>query len=149
MLPPEDQQFSKIVTDIDTLIRQQEWFDMHVYSYQHNKLVIAGGVDLTYYHSLEIIFEEVNFFSGYMSGWHADTSKPVFELPAESTILNLKFENIQGYTLFRFNSEDTPDIYIAAAAVSYNTDTVYYYNRPDLKENERLADFVKPGNSAE
>lgn len=27
--------------------------------------------------------------------------------------------------------------------VSYNTDTVYYYNKTDLKPNERIADFLK------
>lgn len=145
MISPEDIKFKSIVTEIDGLIRKHEWFDLQVYSYNHNRLLIAGGIDLTYYHSIEIIFEDVYFFTGYLSGWHADTRKPVFELPSESISLNLKFNNIQGYTLFRFNSEDTPDIYIAAAAVYYNTDTVYYYNKTDLKENERIADFIKSG----
>jgi hypothetical protein len=137
---------TRTVESIDTLIRQQSWFDLHIYSYKNGQLIVAGSIDLTYSHTLEIIFDDVYFFSGYPEGWHSDTDKTVFEIPDQCAKLYKQFQIIQEYTLFRFAAEDTPDVLIAASAISYNTDTVYYYNRPDLKENERIADFVKLDN---
>ena len=140
--------FKNIVAEIDRLIRKNEWFDFHAYSLKNGHFIIAGGIDLTYSHTLEIIFENVHFHYGHTDGWHSDTSNVVFEIPEESTKLNEQFQISQGYTLFRFNSEDTPDIYIAASNITYNTDRVFYYYRPNLKENERLAEFVKIDESA-
>lgn len=49
----------------------------------------------------------------------------------------------EGYQMFIIRTEDFKnDIYVAAKAIDFNTDTVYYYQREDLKENERLADFL-------
>ena len=44
-----------------------------------------------------------------------------------------------------FKTEDYKrDVMIAAKNISFNTDTVYCYHREDLKENERIADFIPP-----
>ncbi|SDE94442.1 hypothetical protein [Chitinophaga filiformis] len=134
----------RIVLDIDSIIRQHLWFDFHVLSYDGRKLVIAGSEDLDYYHTLEVIFENVFFFKGYFDGWMSDTSAPVFILEVLDTELNGKYEITQGNRVFIFRTEDyRNDVIIAAGSVSYNTDTVFYYQREDLKENERIADFVK------
>jgi hypothetical protein len=43
-----------------------------------------------------------------------------------------------------FRTEDCEnDVIIAAEKISYNTDTVFYYLRENLGDNERIADFVK------
>ena len=137
----------EIVNQIDALIRQKRlWFDFHVLSYDGRKLIIAGSEDLTYYHQLEVIFEDVFFFSGYFDEWHSDTSQPVFILPNLETELklNLEYEIVAGNHLFIFKTEDhNNDVIISARKVSFNTDNVLYYFREDLKENQRLADFVK------
>jgi hypothetical protein len=50
----------------------------------------------------------------------------------------------QGYSVFRFKTNDHQnDVIIAAEKISFNTDTVFYYQRDDLKENELIAYFIK------
>ena len=134
------------VVKIDEHIRRELWFDFHVINFDGQKLTIAGGIDLHYYHSLELIFEDVFFVSCFFQGWHSNTGLPVFVLPelSQQIELNLKFEIEQGYQLFVFKTKDYKnDCYVAAANISFNTDTVFYHYRPDLKENEHIADFVK------
>jgi len=129
--------------EIDSIIRQQKWFDFHVLNYNRAKLTIAGGIDLTYYHTLEVIFEDVFFVSGFFNGWHSDTSSTVFTLPENEIELNKQYEIEKGYQLFVFETEDYRNkVIIAAKKLSFNTDTVFYYDRQGLKENERIADFV-------
>ena len=134
-----------IVKQIDDYIRQNAWFDFHLWRYDGRKLIISGSTDLTYYHKLEIIFTDVFFASTFFDGWNSDTNKPVIEIPEyELNIeLNTKFEIEQGYQIFIINTEDYKnDIYIAAKEIEFNTDTVFYYQRENLGDNERLADFL-------
>lgn len=134
-----------IAEEIDMIIRSQGlWFDFHVYRYESNKLIIAGSIDLCYYHQLEIIFENIQVFHGFFSGWHSDTTQVVFDKLEERNEFNGPLEIEQGYSVFRFKTEDYQnDVIIAAEKISFNTDTVFYYERDDLKENERIAYFVK------
>jgi hypothetical protein len=132
------------VKEINGLIRKELWFDFHVFKYDGRSLTIAGGPDLCYYHQLEIIFENVFFFHGFFAEWKSDTSQPVFVLPDNEVQLSLQFEIEEGYMLFMFRTEDCEnDVIIAAEKISYNTDTVFYYLRENLGDNERIADFVK------
>ena len=132
------------VLEIDTKIRQHKWFDFQVINYDGFKLTVAGSVDLTNYHSLEIIFEDIFFVSGFFRGWHSNTKQITFLLPDDEKKMNEKYEIEQGYQLFIFKTEDySNDVLIAAKHITFNTETVFYYDRSDLKENERVADFVK------
>lgn len=136
--------FSAIVAEIDEQIRTRLWFDFHVFHYDGHRLVVAGSIDLCYYHEMEVIFENVFFIRGFFNGWHSDTSKPVFIQTDNVSTFNTEFEIEQGYTLFIFKTEDyEKDVIIAAEKVSFNTDTVFYYERDDLEGNQRIADFVK------
>jgi hypothetical protein len=136
------------VLNIDLEIRRHEWFDFHVLNFDGSKLTIAGSDDLTYYHTLEIIFEDIFFVSAFFQGWHSNTKERTFLLPDNEKETNEKFEIEQGYQLFIFRTEEyTNDVMIAARNLSFSTDTVYYYERPDLKANERIADFVKRKNA--
>lgn len=142
------EEIKSIVLKIDTEIRRHEWFDFYVLNFDGFKLTVAGSVELAYYHNLEIIFEDIFFVSAFFQGWHSDTKQTTFLLPDNEKEMNEKYEIEQGYQIFIFRSEDyTNDVVIAARNVSFNTDTVYYYDRPDLKANERIADFVKRKNA--
>lgn len=133
-----------IVKEIDNEIRKNKWFDFHILKYDGLTLTVAGSDDLTYYHTLEINFENIFFVSGFFEGWHSDTTKTVFQQPENVKKSNQKYEIEEGYQLFIFKTSDYKnDIVIAAKEIRYNTDTVFYYDRPDLKDNERIADFVK------
>ena len=84
-----------IVKQIDDYIRQNAWFDFHLWRYDGRKLIISGSTDLTYYHKLEIIFTNVFFASTFFEGWHSDTDKPVIKIPELelNRDLNIKFES--------------------------------------------------------
>jgi hypothetical protein len=136
------------VLQVDKQICRHDWFDFHVLKFDNSKLVIGGGVDLTYFHTLEIIFDDVFFVSAFFKGWRSDTRTIVFSIPDNVRDLNLKFKIENGYQLFKFTAEDYAEsILIAARDFSFNTDTVFYYDRQNLKDNERLADFVKTKNA--
>ena len=127
------------VRGIDNIIRQNLWFDFYVLNYNTSNLTVAAGKDLDYYHSLEIIFEEVYFVSAFFQGWHSDTTNEVFSIPKNTIDFNIDFEIEKGYVVFVFKTEDyKKDVVIAAKNISYNTDTVYYYEREGLKSNERI-----------
>lgn len=137
--------FKPTVKEIDNYIRQNDWFDFHLWRYDGRKLIIAGSIDLSYYHKLEIIFTDVFFASTFFQDWHSNTKNPVIELPNKelNKELNLKFEIEQGFQIFILRTENyRNDIFIAAKNIEFNTDTVYYYARENLNKNERLADFL-------
>lgn len=139
------EKYKNIVEKIDQEIRQNLWFDFHLWRYDGVNLVITGSDDLSYYHKLEIIFTDVFYASTFFNGWKSNTEKPVIEIPSTSVNkeLNERFEIEQGYQVFIIRTEDYKnDIYIAAKEIDFNLDTVYYYFKEDLKSNERLADFV-------
>jgi len=137
--------YKSVVNQIDDYIRQNTWFDFHLWRYDGRNLVISGSTDLTYYHKLEIIFTDVFFAFTFFQDWHSDTDKPVIEIPNPelNKQLNVKFEIEQGYQIFIIRTEEYKnDIYIASKKIEFNTDTVYYYQRENLDENERLADYL-------
>ena len=134
------------VIEIDSIIRRNAWFDFHLYSYDGYRMIITFSKDLTYYHKLEIIFEDIFYASTFFNELHTDLTKTVIEIPEPklNKELNLEFEIEEGYQIIIIHTEDYKnDIYIAAKSLSYNTDTVYYYDRKNLANNERLADFVQ------
>lgn len=139
-----------LAEEIDSVIRTNRlWFDFHVFKFEHNKLIIAGSTDLTYYHEMEIIFENVQMFHGFFNEWHSEVENIVFEKLDDLNDFNGLYEIEQGNYVFRFTSDSHQhDIIIAARNVSYNTDTVLYYYREDLGEKTRLAYFVKPPEEA-
>ena len=122
----------------------ENYFDFEIYKYDGMNLIMAGNYDLTYNHSLEIIFEDVWFVSANFYCWSADYEKPIIELPTleKEKELRIIHQTDQDHQFFIMHPEDQNDIIIAANKISFNQDPVYYYLREDLKENERIADFV-------
>ena len=59
------EKYKSVVKQIDDHIRQNTWFDFHLWRYDGRNLVISGSTDLTYYHKLEIIFTDVFFASTF------------------------------------------------------------------------------------
>jgi len=140
------QQIAHTVGQIDAYIRQHAWFDFHVWRYDGHRLILAGSTDLIYYHELEIIFTDVCFVSSYFLSWYTNTMQTVFELPGEAERKDLayRFDLEEGYHLFvlRTDIDHKQDVCVAAKEVTFNTDTVFYYHRKNLKANERLADYL-------
>lgn len=124
---------SNVVMEIDTIIRKQGWYDFHVWRYDRYSLILGGNYDLSYYHSLEITFSDVDFYSGYFYPWATDTSKSVIEFVDGKVTDKLKKQyQIQPYYhLFQLNSEDYKSpIFIAARHISYETNIEKMVRKP-------------------
>lgn len=138
-------ELKETVEQINRILSNESWLDMEVLEMKGGSLVIIGSTDFTYGHSLEIKFAEV-FHMSVNTEWKTDTSKPVLYLVdnGESVEINQKYQIEQGNILFKILSEDieTP-FYISAKNISFNTDSVLYYKKDNLKSNERIADWVQ------
>ncbi|MDA9339619.1 hypothetical protein N9Q68_01465 [Polaribacter sp.] len=120
----------EVVENIDKIIRSNEWFDFHVLNYDGRTLKIGGGINLTYYHSLEILFTDVFFVHGFFQTWHSETKDQVLLIPDEelNQELNIKFEIEKGYQIYIFRTEDYKnDVYIAAKQITFNENIQRYY----------------------
>ena len=108
-----------VLNEINDFISQHSWMDFEVKSYDGFCLVIAVIIDLLYYHLCEISFEDVFWFSGFVSGWRTDTSKEVVKINTEYQ----KFEIEKGYQPFEFVTEDYQNnVFVAARKMSFNTE---------------------------
>lgn len=137
-------ELNQTIDNINDIIRRELWFDFHVISYDGTNLILAGGVDLTYNHTLEIVFHNIFYLSAFFQGWHSDTKHPVLALATADDALNSRLEIEQGYQVFVLKTEDyRNNVIVAAENIFYNTDTVYYYERENLQPNERIADCVQ------
>ena len=133
---------------INEIIQKETCFDFHILSFDGHRLIIGGSIDLTYYHNLEVVFEDIFFVSSFFKKWQSNTKQTVFKIPDNEIQLNEKYEIEQDYQLFMFQTEYFKnDVLIAANSISYNTDKVFYYDKSDLKSNERIAEFVKNKNA--
>lgn len=115
------------VNEINAFIAQHNWIDFEVKSYDGYRLIIAGSKDLIYYHLLEITFEDVFWFSGFVSGWRTDTSQNVLKLADKN---NVKFEIEEGYQLFEFETEDYKNnVFVAARNINFSTEIKKLYKK--------------------
>jgi len=127
------------------MISKQPWFDMEIIGFDRGKLIIAGSIDFSYGHIMEVIFEDV-FHATVNREWKTNTSTETLHIVdnLESSEINLLFQIEQGYTLFKIIFEDlSVPFYISAKNVDFNTDKVFYYKKDYLAENERIANWVK------
>ncbi|WP_431685758.1 hypothetical protein [Hahella sp. NBU794] len=133
------------VDAVNNATANSAWFDFEVFSFNANELIILGSRDFSYYHQLEIKFLDVAYFSGTPSWGSNPHITAVFSLIEESKALKvLQEKKVNGYfEVFEFPTDDGASIIIAALDIVVNMDTVYYYLRENLKENERIADWVK------
>ncbi|WKN43945.1 hypothetical protein [Tunicatimonas pelagia] len=133
------------VERINTLISRESWLDMEIHGMNGGNLLIAGSVDFTYGHSLEIIFQDI-FHMSVNSEWQVDTSKTVLYVVnnGEHVNINISYQIEQGNTLFKIIAKDMKvPFYVSAKDIEFNTDKVLYYKKENLGENERIASWVK------
>jgi hypothetical protein len=135
------------IEEINSYLKREMWYDFEVLEYKEKCLAIIGSTDFSYSHDIEIKFEDVFLFH-CNSEWKSDTSKNVIEIVNgdEARTINLKNKVEQGYILFKFVPEDMDEdcfFYIAAKELNYSTETVLYYQKEQLNENERIAAWVK------
>ena len=115
------------IEQINSFVKNKHWIDFE-FRESGNDIVLIGSKDFTYYHEIEITFKNVKKYS-LEENWSVDTSKDFI---------------IKSNEAYLINNEDIPleKHFLQAQEVIFNTDTVFYYKRDNLKEGERLADFI-------
>ncbi|MGH1337906.1 MAG: hypothetical protein ACRBFS_17425 [Aureispira sp.] len=115
------------IEQINFFIKNKHWIDFEFRKYK-NDIVLIGSKDFTYYHEIEIIFKNVKKYS-LEENWSVDTSKDFIIKTNEAYFINNEDISFEKH-------------FLQAQEVIFNTDTVFYYKRDNLKEGERLADFI-------
>lgn len=98
-----------------------------------NTLFVFVSTNYSYYHQIEVVFHQVANVDKLPEIGRPHPYKPT-----------LSFETTeQGGFLFCFTDDEDNQWHISAQAISVYTGTVYYYQRPKLKPDEKIALFVK------
>jgi len=97
-----------------------------------NTLFVFVSTNYSYYHQIEIVFHQVAHFETFPEIWRPHPDKEA-----------LTFETTGQDFRFCFNDDENNKWYINAPAISIYNGTVYYYQRPQLKPDEKIALFVK------
>jgi hypothetical protein len=112
--------------------------------YDGQSLRIYASRDFTVCHNFELIFEKVSFFKGDFE-WSRDDEKllvDLVEIAEDPGQLRFKFRLYSdGY----YYSNHNHLIEIWAQNISYDSDTVFYWNKENLNAGERIAAWVKKG----
>jgi hypothetical protein len=115
------------ISNVNKYLSTSFYIEMSFYKYNKGSLTVVASENLLYYHTLEIIFQDVDFISGKVE-WKIDTKKPSFGLLTGEDFLefNLKYRTLRGYQVFNFLDEDGLYTYIVAKDVSLRINTVKY-----------------------
>lgn len=131
--------------EVNSLLKEHLFFDFNVYEYRRDKLIVAGNHDLTYSHTLELIFHHPLFFTGYFDLKTSPQEKDVVQhlSPKEETIINDFYTNIEGYKRYKICGDES-DIIIYAESLEIKWKTVLYYKPEDgFKKDENYAYWLK------
>jgi hypothetical protein len=105
------------------------------------RLVIVGGLDLSYYHEFELTFSGVTYIACETV---FDPARLRQSTEAEASALKKEIDFESG-TLFCFESTFDARVSgrVVAAEVSFRKNRVYYYDRSALEPGESIASWVK------
>jgi hypothetical protein len=115
------------VFEINQAIKKYSWVDIMVHEYKKERLVLGCSDNLTYGHSFQIIFEEVNFMQVKNEWRMGYTNKDICTLleGEKSYNLNLTHGIVIGNYLFEFIDEDGLSHIIASASIHYEENDIY------------------------
>lgn len=107
--------------------------DFSVHEYDGNKMTIVGSTSPEHFHQLEIVIEGVLYVKGVMM-WGSNVSQEFLSssdaaFSTEDLESSLSFLDTDGKEAFK----------VSGMKIFYNLDTVFYYEKEDLKEGERVS----------
>lgn len=122
--------------------------DFRIQFYDSANLLITGSFDFCYYHEVEVAFKDVSYIS-----LPTDFNHPRFrradanEIEAIRKLIALEPEDI----VYCIEAETSCSIvklpfYVVAEGVTVREGRVFYYERENLKEGERIAAWVRHQN---
>ena len=122
--------------------------DFRIVSFSNDVMRIIGSFDLGYYHTVEVDFHGVSFIN-----LPTDFVEPQFRLAIPGERNDLRAVVGDESNLFCIEAEATEGsrrvtFHVAASGVVIREGMVYHFARADLKDGERIAEWVKPLDSA-
>lgn len=144
----------EILDRINEFLEGRAWFDFRLSDYNGLDLYLVGSTDLSYYHELEIVFENASFIL-CSSEWSAGLDhEPVFSLaePEDHALVN-SYDNSWGYSVLIKMCTDDSDkpFYIGCYGIHYSDEQVFYHgDYGNLDEKEKFLkkyDLKKEGDS--
>lgn len=131
--------------ELNSCLKKYLWFDFSIYEYRKDKLIVGGGENLTYSHSLELIFYHPLFLAGYFDLKTSPQEKDVIQhlSPKEKTVVDDSYINTVGYERYKICGDES-DIIIYAESLEIKWRTVHYYKPEDgFKKEENYAYWLK------
>lgn len=128
---------------VNQVMSTMSWCDCEIIPGGYGDLVVAVSEDLSYYHTLEINFHNVDF-SAIKQSFSVDPGVGLFKLITQEEMMRINKENgvTSGSQLFRLADEDGAMFYVAAERITIGYDTVLHYYREDLQPGQRIASWV-------
>ncbi len=135
---------NKKLSDLQKIIEDKGLFEYRIEKVEPSGTVtiIGGGYNFPYCHDIEIIIKEMTYISCPMSFDNA-----VFRLATEAEKQSIK-PNLRSEWNNLIICIELDDIdrtikhYIFAEEIDYKVGIVYHYKKDDLKEGERIADWI-------
>lgn len=118
--------YKQSIVTINDFVKQFIFFELSIYSYSNNRLIIVGGPDLLYYHNIEIHIIEPFFISSKFK-WIADTKRTVAEINEEEVIEYNKTNKIEiGNNTIKFFDEDGLPFYYSFREIEIVLQVIKY-----------------------
>ncbi len=117
---------TKIVEEIVEIISKIDFFEFEIYSIQKSLLTLAGSEDFSYYHDIEIYFEEIHTVI-LNNDFRINTKSKFIQIidgTDEAFKINKNYKVLSGNSIFKITDEDGVVYYIAAKRISYSNVTV-------------------------
>ena len=117
----------ELVLEINKFLKSKDWFDFELDRYENGNLTILGSTDFSYYHEIEIVFEDVAFIQ-CPKVWSVNTIQDVIikSYEEEQRRINIDYEIEQGNILFKIVAEDKAPIFISSRSISHKIEKVNY-----------------------
>ena len=142
----EEDVWKLIITLDDDIRTKTNINDFWIEKMNSSNLILAGSFDHGYYHEIEITFTEVKYIScpggifnvsKFRSASEEERNKLIEQKVFGNEWLNPKCNVI----ILEDNIEETK-YHIVFEEMSYKFETVFHYIRDNLKEGERIAEWV-------
>jgi hypothetical protein len=108
----------KLIIKINDLTSKFSFYEFSIYTYSKEKLIIVGSPDISYYHNLEIHFNDI-FYIKSKFNWIVNTRISIVESLKETELIGFNKENeIEvGYNTIKFIDQDNLCHYFSFATI--------------------------------
>lgn len=135
-----------IISKLDEEIDKTNIYFFSIEEMNSNNLKIVGSFDFSYYHEIEIIFQEVKFVSLPGGTFNVSKFRSASEEEKRELIDRKLFGddwlNLANHVIIMEDDDENAKYHIVFEHMNYKFEKVYYFMKDNLKEGERIADRV-------